>query len=294
MPALFYLSGEKKMKYYLYYIRANRHILILTLLICVFIDLCIVVADLPNAGVKGFWIPVLIALGLTVLVMGFLLIVIFCFYIKSRSELEIMDKSGVCEELIQAYKHNHPRPNSVNRLVLASYYMALERLEEAERELTIVGASIMTDMSVKGLYSELFVSMRIHQHRFDEAILMYKNYENVMEVYCRSHKNALNIEHYANGAVLYACSGNFEAAMECIRRSEKAVKKERYLAFTRNTALMSVYLLAGDYAKADEIKNMMFRDLETFDGFPLGGHKKLAYKDIADAQKLYDPRVQTQ
>ena len=57
---------------------------------------------------------------------------------------------------------------------------------------------------------------------------------------------------------------------------------------------MAVYLIQGDLRSADNIKNMMLADLQTFDEFDYEAYKKLAYKDIEETSMIFDPRLQAQ
>lgn len=282
------------MKYYRYYLRANRGLILCVLWICLSIDLIIFGADIPNVDVDGYWLPIFICLGVTVFIMAALLLWILLAAKKNRKVLEILDKQGPCEELVQAYKQAHPKLNAAGHVTLASYYLAMDRFQEAEYELSTAGSYVMADVPTKAFYSEVFIEMRLRQRRFDEAIIMYNNYNSVLETYCRSNKNGICVDHYSHGALLYAYSGNPSAAMLCIRKMEKTIRKKRELAFTRNTALMGVYLIMGDFANADNIKNMMLKDLEEFDEFTFDSARELLRKEIGDMTELLDPRVQRQ
>ena len=282
------------MKYFKYVCKLNTKFLMTCLLLSLSIDIIVFAIDLPNINVKGFWVPILISLVITVVVMCIALAMVYRVYKKNLPLFKVLDEKGICDELIDTYRSVFPRMNAMNHIVLASYLQALDRLDETQQELDIAERYVMADVRTKAYYSEILIGLRIRQRRFDEAIMLYNNYNQMMEAYCRSNKDAICVQHFANGAVLYAYSGNFNAAMVFIRKTEATVKKKRAFAFTRNTALMAVYLIQGDLRSADNIKNMMLADLQTFDEFDFEAYKKLAYKDIEETEKLFDPRAQAE
>ena len=282
------------MKYFKYVCKQNIKFLAICMLFSLCIDLVVIAADLPNIDVKGFWVPIVISLIITVVVMCIAMAFIYRLYKKNLPLLRCIDEKGITNELIDIYRQTFPKMGAMNHIVLASYLKAVDRLDEAQRELDIAGRYVMADVRTKAYYSEILIGLRIRQRRFDEAIMIYNNYNQMMESYCRSNKDSICVQHYANGALLYAYSGNFDAAMVCVRKTEPAVKKKRAFAFTRNTALMAVYLIQGDLRSADNIRNMMFADLQTFDEFDFEAYRKLSYKDIEEITMLFDPRAQAE
>ncbi len=282
------------MKNFKYVCKINKKFFALCLLMSLSFDLIVIGADLPNINTDGFWRPIIICLCITVIVAFIALLFVYRVYRKNRDFLRLLDQKGVCDELIDAYRRTYPNMSAMNHVVLASYLSALDRMEEAQQEMYAAGTMAMVDVRTKAYYSEIMISLHIKNRRFNDAITIYNNYNQMMEAYCRSNKNAVAAEHFAHGAVLYAYSGNFDAAMICIRKTEPSVKKDRSLAFTRNTALMGVYLIMGDYRSADNIKSLMLKDLETFSEFDFETFRALSYKDIEETQMLFDPRMQRQ
>ena len=282
------------MKYFKYCLKVNRKFILSCLILSLSLDIVVFCIDLENVGVNGFWRPVIISLIITVVVMCVVMAFIYRLYKKNLPVFKVLDEKDFTDKLIDTYRMAFPRSTAMNHIVLASYLKALDRLDEAQQELEIAGRLQMLDIRTKAYYSEVLISLRMRQRRFDEAIMIYNNYNQMMEAYCRSNKDAVCIQHYANGALLYAYSGDFNSAMVCIRKTEPAVKKQRKFAFTRNTALMGVYLLRGDMRSADDIKNMMLTDMQTFDEFDFEAYRQLTYKDIEEITMLFDPRAQAE
>ncbi len=281
------------MKYFRYHLKVNKKLLLYALVFSLCIDLIIIGADLKNVGIEGYWIPIIACLATTVVVMLFVLFLIYRISKKNEPVFDIMNEKGLGDELIAVYRQRNPKMTPMNHIVLASYLKVMDRLEEAEYEIAAAGSYNMVDVYTKAYYSESFIDLRILQRRFDEAIIMYNNYNSLMNAFCRSHKNnPLCVMHYCSGAVLYAYSGDFRSAMICIQSMDKPAGKTRKFAFSRNTALMGVYLIRGDLDNADNVKNMMLRDVEDFDGFDMKYEKQLVLRDIEKISKLFDPREQ--
>lgn len=282
------------MKKYLYCFRENKRLLVGTLIVCLSIDLCLLLASLPNSNVQGYLIPVFLCLGFTAFIMVSLMLFTFIEARRNRRIIEIMDTQGPCEELVEAYKRRYRRLSSLNHSVLAMWYITMGNMQQAQYELTLSGNFNIIDEATRAYYSEAFVEMKIRQKRFNEAIIMYNNYNVFMESYCRRNKNEISIIHYAHGALLYACTGVFDSAMMCIRKMTKIIKRNRELAFARNTALMGVYLIMGDFSSADEIQRLMLKDIDEFNEFTFESYRALARKNIKEIQDLFDPRTQIQ
>lgn len=282
------------MKYFRYVCGINKKFIALILLFSLCIDLLVFTADLQYVGTKGFWVPIVICLAITLVAALICFSLMWMIYKRNKPVFEVMDKPVLTDELIDVYKRCYPNMTVKHHITLSSYLRALGHIDEAETEIMTAGQCVMADVTTRAFYSEGLISQRILQGRFNDAILLYNNYNPMMEAYCRSNKNSLAVSHYAHGALLYAYSGNYDSAMICIRNTEPAVKKDRALAFTRNTALMCVYLMMGDYRNADSIKNMMLRDLETFKDFTFESHRSLAYRDIDIFTAMFDPRAQAE
>ena len=280
------------MKYYLKSIKANGRLLLMIMAINLCIDLLVFASSLPNAEMKGYWVPTAICLVITVGVM-LLFIALICVITKKNIECyRLLDEKGPCPELIEAYARARKYKLSArDHCVLASYYLAMDDPDGADSELAVAGQLQMYDVVTKVYYSELFTETRIEQRRFPEAAVMYNNYLSINGEYCRSHPGALAVEHYSNGALFQAMNGNMQGAMENLNAMEKSIKRTRKFAFTRNTALMGVYLIMRDYANADSIKDMMLKDIDTFDGFDLICDKQLVMHDIVSMQKTFDERT---
>ena len=224
-----------------------------------------------------------------------MLVVMFLIYRVSKKNepmFDVLNEKGVCDELIAVFRQRHPKMTPIHHVLLGIYFKIMQRYDEAEYEISVAGNYFMADITTKAYYCCAFISLRIRQRRFDEAIIMYNNYDSMMTAYCRSHKNALCVDHYSQGALLYAYSGDFQSAMVCIQSMDKAVRKNRMYAFTRNTALMGVYLLMGDYSNADSVKSMMLRDLPECDAFDMKFQRDLALDDIESTSAIFDPREQ--
>lgn len=280
------------MKYFRYHLKVNKKLLLYALVFSLCIDLIIIGADLKNIGIDGFLVPIIACAVTTAVCLLFVLFFIYRISKKNETMFDILNEKGVCDELIAVYRKSHPKMTPIHHVLLGIYFKIMQRYDEAEREITIAGNYHMADVTSKAYYCCAFISLRIRQRRFDEAIIMYNNYDSMMTAYCRSHKNALCVDHYSQGALLYAYSGDFKSAMICIQSMDKAVRKNRIYAFTRNTALMGVYLIMGDYNSADNVKRMMLRDLSEFDEFDLNYQKDLVLKDIEITSRLFDLREQ--
>lgn len=278
------------MKYFRLHLRANKQVLKSVIIISVAINIMILVIDMNNFGEDGFIWPIVIGLLIAAVLISLILLLILRESKRNERLYDILNEKGVCDELIEAYKMRHPRMTPMQHVVLSNYLKVLGRYEQAEYELSIAGNYYMADAMTKAWYSEGFIDLRIIQRRFDEAIIMYNNYSSMMNAYCRTHKDAISVEHYAHGALLYAYSGDFNSAMVCIQSMDKPLRKNRKLAFTRNTALMGIYLIKGDLANADKVKSMMLSDAESFDGFDLKYEKALILKDIDNISDLFDVR----
>lgn len=281
------------MKYFRFHLRSNIKLLLYVIVFSLCMDLIVFASVLPNADVQGYLKPVIISFGITVISVLIWLFLIYCLSKKNEPLFDVLNEKGVCDELITVYRQRHPRMNPINHVVLGMYLKSMGRFEEAEYELSFAGNSYMADVNAKAYYSEALINLRIYQKRFDEAIMLYNNYSSMMNVYCRrSIRNpSVCMMHYANGALLYAYSGDFNSAMICIKDMEKIISKQRKYAFTRNTALMGVYLIKGDYRSADNIKSLMLKDLEGYDGFDMKYEAQAAFKDINDVANLFDPRM---
>ena len=282
------------MKYFRFHLKANKKLLLYALWFSLCIDLIIIAADLGNIGVEGFMVPIIACLAVTALIMLAILFIIYRGSKKNEPQFDMLEQKGVCDEFIDFYKQRHPKMSPINHVILGTYLSILGRYDEAEYEISIAGNYFMADVMTKAYYCCAFIMLRIRQRRFDEAIIMYNNYDSMMTAYCRSNKNAICVDHYSQGALLYAYSGDFQSAMVCVQSMDKAVRKNRKFAFTRNTALMGVYLLMGDYSNADSVKSMMLRDLPECDAFDFKYEKDLVRNDIDEITQLFDPRVQTQ
>ena len=278
------------MKYFRLHLRANKLLLRSVIIISAAINIIILMIDMSNFGEDTFILPIVIGLIIAAVLISLILLLILGHSKRNEPIYDILNEKGVCDELIEEYKKRHPRMTAVQHVVLSNYLKVLGRYEQAEYELSIAGNNYMADATTKAWYSEGFIDLRIIQRRFDEAIIMYNNYSSMMNAYCRSHRDAITIEHYAHGALLYAYSGDFNSAMVCIQSMDKPLRKNRKLAFTRNTALMGVYLIKGDLANADKVKSMMQNDAEVFDGFDLKYEKTLVLKDIDNISELFDVR----
>ena len=279
------------MKYYRFYLKANRKLLLCMLGIILSIDLLIFAADLENMGVDGYWKPLLISLGFTVLTMLILIGLIVFKVRKDMDFLKLYDRLGPCQETIELYRRKHPKMRVIDHLVICTYYKAMGDLDEAERIISFVSSCVMPDIRTRAYYSEILLGLRIHQRRFQEAAVIFNNYNSMMSVYCRSNPGAIAVEHYSHAALMYAMSGNINAALDAISLMDKSIRRERQLAFSRNTALMGVYLIGGDYRKADELKTLMLRDVKDFDGFLFESNRGIVLKDIESIETLFDPRA---
>lgn len=279
------------MKTYRSYFKANRMLLLSVLIIMLAFDGIIIMSGLENGFNSDFMISMIVFLVITVAVMAFVCILIIRGANKMIPVAELMDEKGMCPEVIDKYRQLNPKMTARNHCVLASYYLSMDELEAAENELVKANGLTLYDVMSKVYYSDLYVSLRMRQRRFADAAVMYNNYDAIAQPFCRSHAGPIAVNHYSHGAVLYALNGNFTAAMDLINLMDKSVKKQRYLAFTRNTSLMAVYLIMGDFANADQIRQRMLTDLETFDEFDMKVYKSLTYKDIETTSQLFDRRL---
>lgn len=280
------------MKYFRFHLKTNSKLFIYVIGFSLCMDLIVFAASMSNVVVEGFLRPVIISLCITVL--SVLIVFFFIYRLSKKNEpfFDLLNEKGACDELLVMYRQLHPRMNPINHVSLASYLTVMGRYDEAEYELSFAGNSYLADILTKAYYSESLIDLRIRQNRFDEAIMLYSNYSSMMNAFCRSRKNtAICILHYANGALLYAHSGDFNSAMICIKDMERFISKERKFAFTRNTALMGVYLIKGDYRSADEIKSLMLKDLDNCDCFDMKYESEFARQDINDTVNRFDPRV---
>lgn len=280
------------MKYFRYHLKANKTLIGAALWLSVAIDALVMACCVQYIGREGFWVPIIACLVITAIVMLAVMFLIYRISKKNEPMFDVLNEKGVCDELIVVFRQRHPKMTPIHHVLLGIYFKIMQRYDEAEYEISVAGNYFMADITTKAYYCCAFISLRIRQRRFDEAIIMYNNYDSMMTAYCRSHKNALCVDHYSQGALLYAYSGDFQSAMVCIQSMDKAVRKNRMYAFTRNTALMGVYLLMGDYSNADSVKSMMLRDLPECDAFDMKFQRDLALDDIESTSAIFDPREQ--
>lgn len=282
------------MKFYRYYLKANRRLLLYCLGIMLSIDLLIFAADMSNAGIDGYLTPILISLGLTIITMLLLIAVILRKAKKFKPFLELYDKKGPCPETIQMYISMHPKPRVIDYVSIAAYYNAAGDVDNADRFIATAGTCVMVDIRTRAYYVQVLLSIRIRQRRFQEAAVIFNNYNSMMTTFCKSNPGPVALDHYGHAALMYAMSGNINAALEAIGLMERSIRRDRQLAFTRNTALMAVYLIGGDLRRADDLKEMMIKDVREFDGFLFESNRDVVLRDIQVMQELFDPRMKQQ
>ena len=107
------------MKYFKYVCKLNTKFLMTCLLLSLSIDIIVFAIDLPNINVKGFWVPILISLVITVVVMCIALAMVYRVYKKNLPLFKVLDEKGICDELIDTYRSVFPRMNAMNHIVLA-------------------------------------------------------------------------------------------------------------------------------------------------------------------------------
>jgi tetratricopeptide (TPR) repeat protein len=181
---------------------------------------------------------------------------------------------------------------AVHHVVLASYYMNMNRTDEAQRELYLASLGKMTSDFIKAFYLQILINVKIIQGCFDEAAKIYSDNRQTIQSYCDNHNDVYSAALYGIGAILCAKQGKFDEATALLDKTEPAIQRDKELVFNKNISLMIVYLIKGDVQTADKIKQDLLRDLQTFSGFELGSSKMIYTNKINNAQMRYDPREQ--
>ncbi len=213
---------------------------------------------------------------------------------KAYKAFKVLDEKGVCDELIEVYKSCNKRMTATHHVVLASYYMNMDRIDEAQRELYLASLGEMTSDFIKAFYLQILINVKIIQGCFDEAAKIYSDNRQTIQSYCDNHNDVYSVALYGSGAILCAKQGNFDEAAALLDKTEPAIQRDKELVFNKNISLMIVYLIKGDVQAADKIKQDMLSDLETFSGFELRSSKMIYTNTINYVQMRYDPRAQMQ
>lgn len=230
------------------------------------------------------------ALVLTALLMGFFLLPYHAYKVE-----KILDKKGFCDELIRAINLVYKKKGASEHLTLASYYGPMGRLGEMQQELDLAQSCGIPNLNDKALYFNLLMSLRIMQGRFAEAQVIYYENKQLLEVYCDSYKDNICCGLYGKQALFCAFDGDFDGAMTAIGKMDACIEKQKSLVFAKYIAEYRVYLVKGDLQSADEIKQRMLSELETFSGFEYyRAEHDMYFYDLSVDTALFDPRAQTQ
>lgn len=206
---------------------------------------------------------------------------------------KILDEKGYCDELIKAYNLVYKKKGANEHLILALFYLIMNRLEQVQQELDLAQGCGISQLNDKVRYVDILMSLKISNKRFDEAQAIYDENKQLIDVYCDSYKDSICMRLYSKGSVLSALKGNYDDAMTAIGKMDAVIENDKRFVFSKYNALLQVYLIKGDLQKADDIKQRTLSELETFGGFDYKSDKALIHGNIGLSVSLYDPRVQT-
>ena len=254
----------------------------------------IIALVLTSSGYITFLPNVAMALIFSVLVLPALLMGFFLLPYHAYKFEKILDEYGCCDELIRAFNLVYKKKGAREHLILASYYRPMGRLGEMQQELDLAQSCGIPNLNDKAVYFNLLMALRLMQRRFGDAQVIYYENKQLLEVYCDSYKDSICCGLYSKLALFCAFDGNFDDAMTAIGKMDVCIEKQKSLVFAKYIAEYRVYLVKGDLQSADEVRQRMLGELETFSGFDYRSERKMFSDDLSLFTVLFDPRAQTQ
>lgn len=207
---------------------------------------------------------------------------------------KILNEKGYCDELIKAYNLAYKKNSADKHLALASFYSMMNRLDQTQQELDLAQGRGITRLDEMTAYVYILISLRIKQKRFNEAQAIFDENKKLIDDYCGSHKDSVCGGLYFKSAVLSALKGNYDDAMTAIEKMDTVIENDKSFVFSKYNALLQVYLIKGDLQKADDIKQRMISEMETFGEFQHKSDKATLHGQIGLSVAQFDPRVQPQ